>query len=440
MSPPETASAATRARRGASWSYLAVAGATLVALGIWFMFRNQDWHTVYLPAARALWRGQDIYADFAKLAYTYPPSMAFLALPVAFLPTLAARAIWYLVNAAAIVALWSAAWRLTGGARLTVGVEPAQRPRMRRERWVLFLGTFCAARFAIDCLDHQQTDLLVAALVVVGCALVATGADIKGAITIGLAAGLKATPIIWVLFFLLRRKWLAAITVVIVALALNLAPNLVSRPPGGGLWLTGWVQTAVAPLADTGHGLGHWFTAPGYNQSLTGTLHRLQTCQVIRTNDGLVEVPRLQPLVSAQAERLVVLIGQGLLLAGTVLGLVWRQRRSAIAGADRTVFALRCGLLLMAMVLLSPASSKPHFVVTLLPALVLAHLALSEKSRWAAATLAGAIILIFVSNRQIVGEGVGYPVFWIGGVTWSALLLWIGCFAGIAQRRGDAMP
>jgi hypothetical protein len=425
--------------------YAYLFGGVLLALAVPFMLRRQDWHTVYLPAARALWWGQDFYADLGALGYSYPPAMAFLALPVAFAPEFLSGAAWFLVNAVAFAVLCSAAWEITGGGRLTL--SPPIGFAMRREHLVLLLGALCTFRFVTDSLDHQQTDLLVITLVVAGCRMVVRGRDLRAGALLGLAAGIKATPVIWVLYLLWRRKWAATGMLVAGAFVVNLLPNLIATPPGGGLWLSRWIGAIVTPLTGKDGDLGQWPTAPVYNQSLSGTLYRLITYRPVQENQRLVEARRAEPLLT-HAERRGVLFGaQAAVFVGTLLGLAWgvrsdgsRGTTGAAAGDRRVDAALGFGVLLTGMVLLSPASSKPHFVACLVPALALARLAVVERCRSSGWFLSVAILLMFMSHRTILGNTVGYLWLWLGGVTWGTLALWMGCLAAIVCRGRFGAP
>ena len=93
--------------------------------------------------------------------------------------------------------------------------------------------------------------------------------------------------------------------------------------------------------------------------------------------------------------------------------------------------------MLMLMLLLSPGSSKAHFVTVILPALALARLSLFERDRVAALFLAVAMLASVISNRSLVGERIGTLTQWYGGITWCAAVLLAGCVW--AMWRGRCM-
>src|SRR5205823_6959599 len=127
-----------------------------------------------------------------------------------------------------------------------------------RENAVFLLGCAVAIRFAFNAISHLQTDLLLDALLLLGLlALVQSRFALAGSYW-GLSAAFKGPPLLLVLYLLWRRKFVAAFLMVAVTVGVNLLPNLVSAPSGGGLWLTEWVRSYAKPFGrdDTP---GHWY-------------------------------------------------------------------------------------------------------------------------------------------------------------------------------------
>src|SRR5262249_3424339 len=133
--------------------------ATLVFLGLAVPFllrKDSEWDEVYVRAAGHLLNGQDIYDP--RDGYSYPPFMAWLAIPFTYLPHWGLRLTWYAVNVVCLVALGHSAWRVAGGKALEGEAAPA-----RREHLICLLGLACALRYSFDAISHQQTDLMVGA-------------------------------------------------------------------------------------------------------------------------------------------------------------------------------------------------------------------------------------------------------------------------------------
>ena len=156
-------------KRLTSHPYTTAILVVLAVLVVPVVRRHQsDFASVYLPAAERLARGQDIYQQ----GYVYPPVDAWAVLPFTVLSPGAARVLWLALNGAALVILVWGAWRLSGGSRLE-GSPGAP----WREHLIFGLGMLSAFAYLVDALTSQQSDLLVAALAILGCqALASRGA------------------------------------------------------------------------------------------------------------------------------------------------------------------------------------------------------------------------------------------------------------------------
>src|SRR3954470_10218372 len=215
------------ARRG--WRRPYTLAALLVAAGLSVPFclrRDSEWEQVYVAAAARLGSGQDLYPPGTD--YLYPPFSAWAALPFAPLPPPAGRGLWLLLNLACLAVMARAAWRLAGGGPLE-GDPPA--PAREHVAWCL--GLAGAAPYLLNCLAHQQTDLVIGALLLGGCLLLGRSRALPAATCFGLAAAMKCTALLWAPYLAWRRRWAAAAWLAAVALGANLLPDLLSPPPSG---------------------------------------------------------------------------------------------------------------------------------------------------------------------------------------------------------------
>jgi alpha-1,2-mannosyltransferase len=297
--------------------------ATGIGVGIALAPGHRGWFDirVYHDAMVAWVRGHgDLYA-YARpgwnLGFTYPPFAAVCMAPMAFLPFYPTIVLNFAATVAASVFV------------LSVLLGPIVRKRNWRPRWYAYglaACLFAALDPVRDTFSFGQVNLILLALVLADLVLVERGRP--AGIGIGLAAAIKLTPGVFVVYLLLsgrRRDALRAGGTAAGAtlLAAVVAPNATSTFFLHAMWDTGRVGT----LDNVS------------NQSLLGL------------------VARLDP---AHPDRLLWVL---LALAATGLW-VWRVRASA---ADpRTGFAL-AGL---AGCLLSPVTWVHHLVWTI-PALVL---------------------------------------------------------------------
>jgi hypothetical protein len=388
-----------------------------------FLLRvNSEWEDVYLRAANHLRAGESIYST--QEGYVYPPFMAAVALPFTYVSPFLARLAWYLINVGCVALLCRWAWRLSGGAHL----EGRGAVTSRSEHWICWLGLACGIRYAIDGITHQQCDLVIATFVFGGCCALLHSRSFLAASCIGLAAAAKCTPLLWCGYLLWRRRWLAAIWLAAVAVAVSLLPDLVHRPVSGGVWLGKWITHYLVPLTRSDDYPGGWHSEVVYNQSLAGAANRWCTTAWTWKNDGfnLHNVPRSWSPV------LVRNLLYGTEIALLVIGLMvlgWRSKdhtnKRHPTGMSREIWEYSVVLLLM--LLLSPMSSKPHFCTLLLPGFCLARSAVAGRDFFAGAFLVAGIAAGAVGIKGLLGPDTASVAMWYGNLMWCSLILFVGC-------------
>lgn len=212
---------------------------------------------VYRMGGDAVLHGTDLYASrFAGLPFTYPPFAAALCAGLAILPWSAAVVLLTGCGVAALLLALYLALRLPrapGGGQMDSAAS-----------WTLAFAGGAAAIWlepVRTAIGYGQIDLVIAACVLYDLSL-RDGAAHKG-IAIGIAAGLKLTPAIFVLYLLFTRSYRAAATA-IAAFAATVAIGWIVSP---GSSLHYWGGTFLNP----GH-IGR--TQDPSNQSLLGVLAR----------------------------------------------------------------------------------------------------------------------------------------------------------------------
>jgi alpha-1,2-mannosyltransferase len=158
---------------------------------------------VYQAEGAAVAHGRDLYelrVGAYALPATYPPFSAMLFAPAAFLSFGALRVLVTLVNLAELTVVAALSCRLVGW--------PSRPLRPAAVLLVTGLGVFLEPVWTT--LRYGQINLLILALVLWDLTLPETS-RLKG-VGIGLAAGLKVTPGIFVVYLLLTRRFRAAAT------------------------------------------------------------------------------------------------------------------------------------------------------------------------------------------------------------------------------------
>jgi hypothetical protein len=411
----------------------ALCGVLLLVMGIFFCRRHDsEWEQVYLPAAARLWKGEDVYRIGEN--YLYPPFMAFAALPFLALSAPWPRLLWFAINVVCLIALLRWSWRVAGGRRLE-GEEKSN----GSERLAAVLGCLCGISYLENCLAHQQTDVVIAAILAGGCLLVGRGRPLSAATAFGVAAACKCTALLWAPYLLWRGRALAALWLVVVAFGVNFLPDLIRPAPEGWCWLDEYASGFLKPLTASDHYIGTWGSDAVYNQSLTGLGQRwCMTEWKWEPNDCTVG-PR-SPLLRPHTLRIWV-HGLELSLLAAALWICGQPFRNLCDNAGEGRSALECGMVLLFMVLLSPMSSKAHFGTLVLPGFCLARIALDPRQaglrshRLLKGILAAAVVLGLLCNKDPLGEKLYTLSLWYGVVTGQALVLLAGCLLAYRSQQ-----
>lgn len=407
----------------------------LVSMGIGAVTkRGSVWNEVLVGASRLLLAGQDFYRQLP--AFTYPPFTALVMMPFTVLPPRLARGIWYVVCAASLLWMVATAWRLAGGPPVELD-ERRHRLGAPPREWIAFvLGHAVALQFALNALTHLQTDLLIGAMLMVGCAALVGGRWFTAATWIGLGAAFKATPLLFVPYLLWRRRLGAAAWLLCVVIGANLLPDAVHRAPGGGLWLGRWIAQYLRPMANSSYLPGDWKNQLVNNQSLAGALSRYLTTTWQATQDDFK--------VFQRPGRMSTGVVRGAYLAACaaatvpLLWVLWKRR-----GPPRPLppdgqdlpdpVAIECGMILLLTLLLSPNSSRAHFGVMYLAAFCAARVALRAPPGRGLAllrVLLGLSVTCSTASIHLRLPGTfaaEQTLLWLGVVSASALFLLLAC-------------
>jgi hypothetical protein len=393
--------------------------------------QSSDWEDVFVRAAQRLQAGQSLYRLGDN--YTYPPAMAMLSVPLANLPAFPSLMSWYLVNVGATAVTFLGAWRLAGGPAL---IDPPA-------RWqaILSIAALLAARFFVAPLENRQFDMVIAALLMAGCYHLWRGRDLSGAALLGASAAMKCTPLLFAPYLLWRGKVKAACVLVAVAAILNVLPDMLWPQEGGRWYLSDWYTGYLTEVGRSAPGV--WMGGVVGNQSLSGLFSRFMTF-------GLplwVEHPHGQPLELLQGRLLVLralVYGTGLFVLALTAWRFGRPGTAACAGDaaypgpvpfDRLQFGTESAAVVCLMVLLSPMSSKSHYVVLLLPCLILARLAVERQPPWLMGLLVALAITGPLTAKGLLGKQLGDLTLVWGLPTWFALLSLVGIWAALGATR-----
>ncbi|MFI9381329.1 glycosyltransferase 87 family protein [Kutzneria sp. NPDC052558] len=368
----------------AAWAFALVA---IPVILVWLAGDDMLDLRVYRNGGLAWLQGLPLYHDFPgplsgpNLPFTYPPLAAvlfslFAAMPF-WLTSTVVLAGGFLALTAAMVVI---AGRLDRRLKWTLGPAAA----------VLALSL----EPALSTFGYGQVNLALMALVVVDCLAVKR---FRG-VLVGLAAAIKLTPAVFVLYFLVKRDWKAAAHSMASFVAFGLVGFLFAPNDSREYWFS----TVFDPSRIGG-------LAYMNNQSIRGLLHRLHPLPVVETLLWAV-------------------------LTIMVLALAWRAARRAA----NDVIALTA--IAVAGLLASPVSWSHHWVWAAPAFLALGwQLWLTRAWKWAPALVAAAAVF-WLAPFQWLPHGDDRELDWS---LWQHILgnayVWLGIgLLALAPRRADA--
>ncbi|MEV8557953.1 glycosyltransferase family 87 protein [Streptomyces sp. NPDC051917] len=316
----------------------------------------------------------DYQVPGTSYGFTYPPFAALAMLPLALLGRDAAIVASLLVNLAALAVVL----------RILAG------PRWRRHGW--YRWSLCLCLLALfeplrDTFSFGQVNLVLLALVLADCLLLATGRERWAGAGIGLAAAVKLTPALFIGLLLLAGRRRAAAVATAVALA----------------------ATALAAWADPRASRFYW-TEALWDTSRVGRL-------------DYVSNQSIQGVLARLGEPGRPLWATAVLL--TLCVWAWRTRQAVRAGDWTAAFALTGA----AACLVSPITWV-HHLVWLLPSFAVLLRAGHPRIAGALyAVLCTSVVWLWFDDASGIGGFLGSNTY-----TWITLGLLLGLPTG--QPRG----
>jgi Glycosyltransferase family 87 len=360
----------------------------------------------YPQAATCLWHGQMLQA--CDQGFTYPPFFALAMLPFTVMPLWLRDLVWYGVTVAATIGAFKFSESLARKALPLDGAELV---------WLRILTLLFSAKVILAVFENQAYDALVLVAVVFGLAALRDGRALAAGAGLALAAALKATPLIFLPYLLWKRYFVGAAAFVLVYAAASLLPDILFAPAGDPGYFSTWLAEVAGPsfgVNPAGAPFAFWDGANILNHSLRGAIslnideahHRSLFEAALASVDGCFAV-----------------------VVGTLVAVSPRRPQS---------IAIDGSLLLIAMLMLSPMTSRSHYVALLLPYMTL--LALNGRDRrngtLGRAVLAISFILVTLAGNDAVGEAFTVWAYRHSAMVLGTLVLLV-YFAALVKLRAE---
>ncbi len=342
---------------------LLLVAVALFAVSAFISHQAKLWHgyidlQVYRNGARAWLDGKDLYGPMPPvfglgLPFTYPPLAALFFAPLALMPLAIAE---WAVLAVSIASLGVTLWVVLDRIRPTLA-------------WQTRLAIVIGAVAVLQLLEpirqtygFGQINLVLMAAVALDC--LARKTFWPRGMLIGIAVSVKLTPGGYLLYFLLRKDWKGAITLVVSAIG-AVAVGFVLFPHDSPEY---WFHT----LADTGRIGPPWYAG---NQSIKGFVFRLGYSTSVSTLLWLV-----------------------LSVAAVALAALW-MKRLLDSGANVAALMVNAA----AVLLVSPVSWSHHWV-WIAPALLVAADAIARGRRnpWFLGAVGAAVVMFAIGPMWLL--------------------------------------
>ncbi len=395
-------------------------GILLVSGVLTYTKKSPGEYAVYNRAANRLLHGEVFYRTDEKSAFSYPPFFVLPGIPLTYLPEQTGRFCWYVVNLSLLAISIMLLHRL-----IAPVIKSPLHHLKPRYGFYLFLIGLLSIRHATSPIENQSHDCFILLFVVMTLFHLGKSDSPKAGIWVGFAAACKATPLLFLPYFLWTRRWRSAIAMVVVITAATLLLDVFFQNPTGKFWGLSWYQTFASHVApgQSPNAAGAWTDWNILNQSLAGSIFRL-TIPLPYQADGFDFFETHLTTLSLQQSRWLTLFAQ-LSVISLVFYLTFprNNHNKLIPPAERSFQALGHGAVIVCgMLLISPMTSKSHLCLLLLP---ISYCVTDYMYRKRSYLMTGLLLLIFITGpltaKTIVGNFLGNRILGYGFPTWSIL-------------------
>jgi hypothetical protein len=365
----------------------------------WFG-RGSDTAPFYADAGRCILRGEPLLACLP--AFPYQPVLAVFVVPLSFFPVVLERVIWYAICVGSLVITVRFAEAIAE--RLYPGATRGQ-----NLFWLRTIVLVTCAKHIIDVLTYASHDPLALALMTFAIWALFIGREAVGGAWLAIAAAIRASPLIFLPYLMLKRRLVACLAFVVTFLAVSFLPDMIGALRGTHTgYLADWVAQVVSPalVPGTTTKLVFWDIWNGhnlFNQSLRGLVNRFAPGPVYGLSPTAI---------------LIIVDGLFALVLGVLL--VTSPRRKEYVAIDGAV-------LLIAMLVLSPMTSRYHYIFVLPPVIFVTAATIADPRMRKLGTwvLAISFLLRAGTSNDIAGQTITDFAYAYGFMPIGAIVLYV---------------
>lgn len=350
--------------------------------------------------------------------FPYPPFFAMVFAPVALLPMSIAKAVFYPVGVAALLALLWILRRLVGSA---FSLNETQ------TFWVTAIAVFFAIQFIIR--DQAELGLNTALVALTWWSICwwRERHDLLAGATLGLTIAMKWTPAIFLGYFIWKRQWRAALATVIATLCFTCAPILWQGPSSWSNHMRTWFGNVINGVSSSGFETAENFR--DRNLALRPALMRYLA--TLPRGDFGSSSSALPAINLVDLPRDVAKWITNIAVFGLTILFLWWSRGAVTARDDpRLLWELAAAAILM--LLLSPITWSQHCVALLPACFLVAALVVRHQHlpRWTIVLLSMFVLFCSLLGRDLIGRRLWVAVASHHVVTFCILALFMIVLAG----------
>jgi len=349
--------------------------------------------------------------------FRYPPFLALILMPLAFLATLkTAATVWFWANIALFVcAMFLSLYALSG--KFGTG-----------ETGLTLVPFIISVPLIVLYLPSQNASILALVFVLAGLCLYKSNFDIVAGLVSSLAL-FSPLGVLFALYYVAKRAWLAVAGVVAGALVLfALAPVIWFGPQGALDQSDAYRQAVIAPLP--AQMMSPLFLDALENQSLWAFLRRHSGGIALLGDETARFASEYQVDISQvrQNWNMIISIGLGALVAlGTVLGVLRK-----IKDRNLVIVGVEGALVVMALLLLSPYTAPSSLVLAIFPLFAVVYVirvtdirTLVHHVNYVGLVLTAILFLMSLSRQY----------FDLGAIFAGLAILWLAILFAISRLR-----
>lgn len=172
---------------------------------------NDDFRAYYQAGSVILSYANIYDQSIVEGGFLYSPLFALLMVPLSFLPQLIAATFWYLVNLSSLILSIAIAIYLSEGSNVSLSTWLKTNLILshidRERKLIIVFVLILSSRFWLNNIEHGQVNLIMWCIVLISIVFLRSDRVVIGSALLGFSVTIKILPLIFVFYFLFRKKF-----------------------------------------------------------------------------------------------------------------------------------------------------------------------------------------------------------------------------------------